>query len=79
MSTQYLDEIVECCVILHNMIVEDEYDFHYGEVRDDVYEFEYDDIDGNIVRSLDFECAVTNPPRVNPAVKLDISQYKLIL
>jgi hypothetical protein len=59
----YLDGIVECCVILHNMIVEDEHDLHY-EARSDEMEFEYDDFDGNIVRSIEFEAAVTNRPDV---------------
>ena len=43
------------------MIVEDEYELHY-EARENESEFEYDDMDGNIIRSLDFACVVSNPP-----------------
>jgi hypothetical protein len=38
---EILDDVVKCCVILHNMIVEDE--------REDTNDNQYDDFDGNIV------------------------------
>ena len=43
------------------MIVEDEYDLNY-EIRSDENEFEYDDFDGNIIRSNQYEMTVTNVP-----------------
>jgi len=56
---EYLDSILECCVILHNMIVEDERDLP----NVDDFEIEYDDIDGNIVKSVEtVEIKVKPPP-----------------
>lgn len=43
------------------MIVEDEYDLHYDS-QNNMSHFEYDDFDGNIVRSLEFQITVTAPP-----------------
>ena len=58
---QYLDNILECCVVLHNMIVEDEYDQHY-EVIEDLSQFQYDDFDGNVLMSREFDFSVTVAP-----------------
>ena len=44
------------------MIVEDEYDLHYDSQNNDISHFEYDDFDGNIVRSVEFPITVTAPP-----------------
>lgn len=39
-----LDNMVRCCVILHNMIIEDEY-----EMEEIDEQYEYDEIDGTVV------------------------------
>ena len=43
------------------MIVKDKYDLHY-EVTPDLKEFEYDNFDGNVVRSNEFDLLVTKHP-----------------
>ena len=43
------------------MIVEDEDDLNY-EIWSDENEFEYNDFDGNIIRSNQYEMTVTNVP-----------------
>ena len=43
------------------MIVEDEYDLNYEFVPDES-QFEYDDFDGNIIKSLEFDITVTAKP-----------------
>lgn len=58
----FLDAIVECCVILHNMIIEDERHLHYNDDHVNRYEVEYDDFDGNIVQSLDHAIFTKAPP-----------------
>ena len=55
-NLQWHDGIVECCVVLHNMIVEDEYTLHYDSSSE---EFEFDDWDGGMVRSIDFPISVS--------------------
>ena len=57
----FLDAIVECCVIIHNMIVEDELHLR-NEIRSDESEFFYDDFHGNIIRSNEFDMMVANVP-----------------
>ena len=43
------------------MIVEDEYDLHH-EINSEMSGFEYDNFDGNVVRSTKFNFVVTVPP-----------------
>ena len=51
-SKEFLDKILFCCVILHNMIVEDGCEEFAG---DNQYNFEYDDFDRNIIDSDELE------------------------
>ena len=43
------------------MIVEDEKDTHYKIVPDE-FQFEYEDLEGNVIQSLEFEMSVTSNP-----------------
>ena len=61
-TREFLDNILECCVILHNMIVEDEHELHYTNDLVDDYEIAYDDFDGNILRSINHDIVTRAPP-----------------
>ena len=62
MDPKFLDDILECCIILHNIIVEDEHDLHYDTGQNEYgNHYEYDDYEGNIFHSLEFHISVKAP------------------